>query len=67
MNNTELRKLIAKSLPNALKEMRVGETCIAPDGYTQKSVTKTCVELKAKGYIFNTSTRTGVQTVTRLR
>ncbi len=61
----ELRKLKTQSLPDALKGMSVGETCIAPDECTQQYVKRTCCELKQEGYIFTTSTATGIQTVTR--
>ena len=63
----ELKKLKTASLADALKEMKVGETCLSPDECTPKTVSKTCVELKRQGYLFLTSTRTGVQTVTRLK
>ncbi len=63
----ELKKLKTASLADALREMRVGETCISPDECSPKTVTKTCVELKSQGFLFQTSTRTGVQTVTRLK
>ena len=63
----EFRKLIAQSLSEALMGMQIGETCIAPDGYTPATVIKTCCELQGKGALFSTSTRTGVQTVTRLK
>lgn len=63
----EIKKLKVASLPAALKEMSVGETCIAPDGIQPRTVIKTCVELKAEGYLFQTSTRAGMQTITRLK
>ncbi len=63
----ELKRLKTSSLADALKEMRVGETCLAPDECTPKYVTKTCCELKEEGYLFQTSTRTGTQTITRLK
>lgn len=63
----EIKKLKTASLADALKDMTIGETCVAPDGYQPKSVTKTCVELKEQGYLFQTSTRSGVQTITRLK
>lgn len=63
----ELKKLKTSSLADALKGMKIGETCLSPDECTPKTVIKTCVELKSQGYIFQTSTRTGVQTVTRLK
>lgn len=65
--NMELKKLKTSSLADALKGMKIGETCISPDGYSHKTVIKTCAELKAQGYLFQTSTRTEVQTVTRLK
>lgn len=67
MESKNLKKLIAQSLPEALMSMSVGETCIAPDNCGVSTVRKTCTELKARGYIFQTTTRTGVQTITRLK
>jgi hypothetical protein len=63
----ELKKLIAQSLSTALQSMRVGETCLSPDNYAHSTVKKTCHELNAKGYIFSTRTREGMQTITRLK
>ncbi|MBD5327958.1 MAG: hypothetical protein HDR99_05805 [Bacteroides sp.] len=63
----KLKKLITQSLPEALMGMNVGETCIAPDDTAPTYVKKTCSELKDKGYLFVTSTKVGVQTVTRLK
>lgn len=63
----EIKKLKTASLADALAEMQVGESCLAPDGYSPKTVIKTCVELRQKGYLFQTSQRAGVQTVTRLK
>jgi len=63
----ELKKLKTASLSDALAEMQIGESCLAPDGYAPKTVIKTCVEMKAKGYLFQTSQRSGVQTITRLQ
>ena len=47
--------------------MKVGETCIAPDECSASYVKRACSELKEKGYVFTTSTKTGVQTITRLK
>lgn len=63
----EIKKLKTASLADALMEMNVGETCIAPDGYAPQTVIKTCCELKEKNYLFQTSRRAGVQIVTRLK
>lgn len=62
-----LKKLITASLVDALKGMSIGETCVAPDGYSPLSVRKTCAELKSEGYLFQTSMRIGPQTITRLK
>lgn len=62
-----LKKLITQSLSDALKNMHIGETRIAPDDCTPGYVRRVCSELKASGYLFQTSTRTEVQTVTRLK
>lgn len=63
----ELKKLKTASLTDALKDMQVGETRIAPDECTPAYVKRACSDLKENGYIFATSTKTGVQTVTRLQ
>lgn len=63
----EFKKLKTQSLPDALKEMKVGETCLAPDECTPRYVTRMCSELKEEGYLFQTSTKTGAQTITRLK
>ncbi len=63
----EMKKLFTASLTTALKGMNIGETCQAPDEANPSTVRKTCVELKAHGYMFQTSMRSGVQTITRLK
>ena len=63
----EFRKLIAQSLQEALMGMKVGETCIAPDGYAPQTIIKTCCELRESDMLFSTSTKTGIQTITRLK
>lgn len=63
----ELKKLKTQSLPDALMGMNIGETCISPDECTPAYVKRACTDLKEKGFLFVTSTKTGVQTVTRLR
>lgn len=66
-SNMELRKLKTQSLPDALREISVGETCIAPDECTPVYVKRTCYDLKKEGFLFTTSQATGVQTITRLK
>lgn len=63
----KFKKLVTASLADALKGMKVGETCIAPDGSAPATVTKACSDLKREGYAFTTSRKTGSQTVTRLK
>ncbi len=63
----ELKKLKIQSLPDALRAMSVGETCIAPDDRAKEYVKSACTYLKAEGYIFTTTTKTGVMTITRLK
>lgn len=63
----ELKKLITASLSDALMQMSVGESRLAPDGYAPKTVIKTCCELKDKGYIFVTTQKTGEQVITRIK
>jgi hypothetical protein len=48
-------------------QMSVGETRLAPEGYSNKTVIKTCCELKEKGYVFSTTTKTGEQVITRIK
>ena len=62
-----MRKLQCKPLKDALLEMSVGETCIAPDGYSQKAILVACSRLKVEGMVFQTSTRTGQFTITRIQ
>lgn len=70
-NNTakmELKKLVTFSLPEALRAMQVGETCIAPADYSERTVRAVCSKLKAtEGLIFATTKKGGRQTVTRLK
>lgn len=63
----EIKTLKTSTLSDALTDMKIGETAIAPEGYKPETVRKTCTELKSKGYLFTTTMRAGVQTVTRLR
>lgn len=62
-----IKKLKTQSLPEALMAMKIGETCISPDECSPAYVKKACTELKARGYQFRTSTKSGIQTVTRLK
>lgn len=48
-------------------QMLVGETRLAPVGYSNKTVIKTCCELKEKGFVFSTTTKTGEQVITRIK
>ena len=61
------KKLLIRSLPEALKDMKIGQTCIAPDNCTHAYVKTACSSLKKEGYLFSTSAKSGVQTVTRLK
>lgn len=63
----KIEKLTTQSLNDALKKMKVGQTCIAPDDCAPKYVMKECSSLKQEGYHFITSTKSGVQTITRLK
>lgn len=63
----ELKKLQTATLSDALREMRVGETCIAPDGYSAKTIKSSCARLKADGFIYQTTQRTGQQLITRIQ
>lgn len=63
----EYRKLIATTLPEALKTVGVGETVLGPDGYCRRSVTKTCSQLKANGYLFTTRVKGEELFITRLK
>lgn len=63
----EIKKLLTLSLTDALRAMQVGQTAIAPDDASEAYVRKTAAALRTQGYLFQTSTRTGVQTITRLK
>ncbi len=63
----ELKQLKTASLPDALMQMSVGETCLAPVGYSKQTVIKTCCALKDKGYVFATTQKTGEQVITRIK
>lgn len=62
-----MRKLQCKPLKDALVEMSVGETCVAPDGYSQRSIVVACSRLRDDGMLFVTSSRTGEFTITRIK
>lgn len=62
-----MRKLQCKALKDALVEMSIGETCIAPDGYSPRAIVVACSRLKEEGMMFQTSTRTGEFTITRIQ
>ena len=63
----EIKRLKTASLSDALMQMSVGETRLAPEGYSHRTVIKTCCELKEKGYVFSTTTKTGEQVITRIK
>lgn len=63
----EIKRLKTASLSDALMQMSVGETRLAPERYSNKTVIKTCCELKEKGYVFSTTTKTGEQVITRIK
>ena len=62
-----MRKLQCKPLKDAIKEMIVGETCIAPDGYSCNAIVVTCSRLKEEGLLFRTYFVDGVQHITRIQ
>lgn len=62
-----IKKLETQSLQKALCNMAIGETCTAPEGYTVRSIRKTCSVLKKKGFLFSTTTKMGFPTITRLQ
>lgn len=61
-----MKKLQCTTLRNALRSMKIGETCIAPDGYSVRAIIIACNRLREEGYSFTTSTKSGEQTITRL-
>lgn len=63
----EIKKLTVQTLPEALRNISVGETCYAPDNIEENTVRKTCSLLKEKGYLYSTSMKLGKQTITRLK
>lgn len=62
-----IEKLITATLGDAMKAMAVGETRQAPDGYQVNAVRVEVAKLNKQGYLFQTSTRSGVQTITRFK
>lgn len=63
----KLRKLVLTTLPMLLKQMQVGETCLAPDECTIASARVTCSRLKKEGFQFLTTCKSGDLTITRLK
>lgn len=63
----ELKKLITQTLHEALASMEIGEMRIAPDTTTPGSVKRACTEMKAKGYLFTTTTKPGKMIITRMK
>lgn len=62
----ELKRLVTATLADALRGMEVGESCLAPEGYERGTVVRTCSTLRREGYRFSTTTKPGVQVITRL-
>lgn len=52
----KIRKLKTASLEGALKEMKIGEVCFAPDGCSIGVLRAACWSLKKQGYLFTTTT-----------
>jgi hypothetical protein len=67
MKETKLKKLKTFTLAEAMKQMEVGETCLAPDDYSPLNIKTECTRLAKQGYLFTSSKRLGPQTITRLR
>ena len=64
----EMKKLITVSLVDALKGMKVGETCVAPDGYKPRAIIATCSTLgNISSMKFRTYIVDGVQHITRIQ
>lgn len=55
------------SLLEALKRMQVYQTMSLPEEYSRGSACTVCSMLREEGYLFTTSTKTGILTVTRLK
>lgn len=63
-NGIEEIKLV--SLPEALRDMKIGETKYAPSDCTDASVRVKCSELKSEGYVFRTVMHEGRRLITRI-
>lgn len=64
----EIKRLETGSLSDALKRMEVGEVRLAPLGYANATVSKTCSELNKTGkYRFFTTAKTGDMVVARTK
>lgn len=62
-----IKTLKVATLSDALMGMAVGETAFAPEGSNARTVIRTCSDLKKRGYLYQTRTTEGRQTVTRLK
>lgn len=62
----ELPRLGTKSLEEALLDMPVGTAALPPENASYGYVKSACSRLRARGYQFITSIRTGRAVVTRL-
>ena len=62
----KIETLTVQSLPQALRKMAVGETCYAPEDFSNQSVRVKCSEMKSEGMVFSTSTHNGRTLITRI-
>lgn len=61
-----IKKIRTLGLKEAMLEMEVGETCIAPDECSKYYVRRMCSELKNEGFLFTTRIVDEDQHITRL-
>lgn len=61
-----IKEMVLRSLPDALREMQVGESCYAPAEYSPYTVKAECSRLKSEGYLFTTKQINGRRLITRI-
>ena len=66
-NKEGIREMVLRSLPDALRDMAVGESYYAPTEYSIYTVKSECSRLKSEGYEFTTRQVNGRRLITRIR
>lgn len=61
-----MRKLETLTLKDALRNMTLGETCLAPDGFEPTSIRCTCYQLSKENLSYRTYLKDGLLYITRV-